>query len=248
MKRTFLIIVFLCLVMSSAMAGQAHVMIVPMNPRTGIVAEDSITLQGCELMKNGVVNYKNEQDLSSKITDIQEYFIQNPLQKRYSLKFMDSKTMSVVGEITVGGDRKVSFTGNENKDQLLMGIGAAVLAVLLMALSALIRRARKRSGFFSTVFLLAGIFSTILAIIWTVSLGIRMLMTVCGPALLIGVVILLLAGNSKGKGKDAKSDAKKQSETKHGYSVNGKHFDNRGDAILYVRQFPYMDDSWIKPD
>ena len=36
--------------------------------------------------------------------------------------------------------------------------------------------------------------------------------------------------------------------TPHGYTVNGMHFDDRGSARLYVSQFSYMDDSWIKPE
>lgn len=61
----------------------------------------------------------------------------------------------------------------------------------------------------------------------------------------------MLFGGAMGmaaSGATSSSQPQSEQQQKHGYSVNGKHFDSYSEAQLYAKQFPYMNGGWIKPD
>ena len=57
-------------------------------------------------------------------------------------------------------------------------------------------------------------------------------------------------GGSATKGSSVKvKNVPKQTEASRDvWVVNGKEFASRGEASMYVKQFPYMDESWIRQE
>ena len=254
MKKTLLLI---CLFLFAATLTDAHKATVAVQAsglKSTAVQEDLDVIDACPLMPEGTFNYEDEDDLNAKISEIEKYFAEHRLSKTYILYFWNMDSKSLLTKTDIGRGQMKSLTGNENKDQLLMGVGAAIAAVLCLVLLVLVDKIRKAKflvHLIEIVCVIGALLFGILAIVLLVSLGLKYVMMVCGPALIIGALLLMLGNSSSDTSrKRAAANIEKKQDTpgKGGYSVNGKHFDNRSDAVMYVKQFSYMDESWITPD
>ena len=255
MKKLSLIVTGILAFCAVCAAKDAVVVVYPSGLKPVMVPEDSVILQACPLMKDYVVSYKDEADLDSIVASIEDYFSENTLSKTYSLQFRDKRTKTLLRKADVGRPKIISLTGDSDKDQLLLGIFAAVaalLCILLVILVDKIRKARAIVVILEVVLVLGTLGCAGLSILLLLSLGLKYVMMICGPALIIGIILIALLGGA-GSTKSAarrreKADKALSETTKRGYKVGDKHFDNRSDAVMYVRQFSYMDESWITPE
>lgn len=244
------VVLGICLVCITAVqAHVAQVTVSAADTRKSITAEDAAALKACPIWCEGKVNYTEEAHLAIVADSIKAYFAAHPLQQDYILRFYDAGQKSFVGTpVRIEQHERVQLVQNTYVNQLLMGIIAAVLAVLFFLICV---KVSKKRGTLSTLLevlcLLAGLAFGVLSAICVVSLGIKLLIMVCGPALLlIGVILVVGMG---GKHRRSSSDSKlptTSAKPQGGYVVAGKHFDTWADAYLYTQQFSYMDKSWIE--
>ena len=236
------------LIALTASARQACVTIQPINAKSVSAADSAVFAQS---PANNKITYKDSADLAAQAQAIEAFFAEHPLENKYQLMFFDEGAKEFVGpKVVLGQQEYFKFSENADKNQLLYGI-AAIVAALVCLLLFMAFNKRRVLRLLAVIFLIVGLFCALMGVIFLSSLGVKMVMKVLGPALIVLVVVLALGSGSSKKSRERtmKNLGEKTYESKpHGYSVNGKHFDTLGEAQMYVKQFDYMDNGWIKPD
>ena len=171
--------------------------------------------------------------------ELQDYFSEHPLTKEYQLWFWDRKTNEQIAQTVVGRPKPIRLVENENANTLLMGIITLAVAIVFFLVFLLCNKGR-RMKFLKTVVgglsLLCAVGLAILSVVFLASLGLKMIMMVCGPALIVIVLLLLLVGSSSSARYVTPTQSKDTSVT---YSANGRTFNSRQEAEDYVRRNPY---------
>lgn len=222
-----------------ATARQAAIMVSGSGIKSNVIPEDEEVMKACPELAGGSVTYKDDADLEAKISRIEEYFADHKLSKTYKLTFWDKETKSVVGKVSIGRGARKPATGSDTKDHLLMGILAAVAALVFLLLFLLVNKACKGvlSSLFGGIFLLCAIASGILTIILLATLGLKLLLAVVGTAGFFAILLLIFLGgghtkewreNERRKAEERNyiNDIKAQNPNpgREGYTVRGKYF------------------------